>query len=197
MSIPVPINVKYAAYGIISTESIAGVPTYKSIEDFEPAMKVKYDPQTSSTTLNGDGSPRRNAVKSGTDDVEVGLNEISLKQYSDLFGHAYAVTGENATPEKLRITEIDKIPYTGFGFCFENDDGSLTAFWYYKGRFEEPGQDVSQIDDNKITYSTPTMKGTFIYAGNKVKRDVITVEEDTGSIDYETLFGLTTVGAQG
>lgn len=198
MATAVPINVKYAAYGVISSESGAGIPIYAGIKEFEPVMKVKYDPKTSSTTLNGSGVPRRSAVKTGSDDIETELNQINFKQYSDLFGHPYTAasgSGEKAVNEQLDSTLNDKIPYIGFGWCLENDDGSLTAFWYYKGRFEEPGQDVTQIDNDKITYSTPTMKGSFVFAGNGFKRSVVNIPTDTGSVDYKKLFKLTTEGA--
>ena len=58
-------------------------------------------------------------------------------------------------------------------------------------RLEEPGGDVSQTEDGKITFSTPTMKGSYVYGSDGVQRKVVEIPTDSGSVDYETIMGLT------
>lgn len=191
----VPFNVKYGVYGIISSEDVStGVPTYADIVEFDPLMNVKWTPNTNSGVLYGEGIPRKSVVKKGSDDLELGVTGITNKHHSDLFGHTYTPASSGSgteTKETLVTANTDKIPYNGIGFCVENDDGSLTAYWYYKGRLEEPGGDVSQTEDGKITFSTPTMKGSYVYGSDGVQRKVVEIPTDSGSVDYETIMGLT------
>lgn len=164
------VNVKNVVYATLTDET-AG--TYGTPKTISPLMSVKVDTKTSNEILYGDGSPQETMTTVGETTLEIGINDLPQDVHAALLGHTHdPVTG--VMVEK----ETDEAPYVALGFELVKSNGSSVFFWYLKGKFEEPAVDAKQKED-KVSYSTPTLKGTFVNRADGIKR--YKFDEDAGT----------------
>lgn len=164
------INVKNLVYAKIINETLN---TYGTPKVISPMMSVKVDTKTSNEILYGDGVPQETATTVGETTIEAGVNEFPQDVHADLLGHTHdPLTG--VMSEK----DTDEAPYVALGFQLVKSNGSSVYFWYLKGKFEEPAVDAKQKED-KVSYSTPTLKGTFVNRQDGFKR--YKLDEDAGT----------------
>jgi phi13 family phage major tail protein len=164
------INAKNVVYAKMVDETAK---TYDTPVSISPLMTIKADTATSNDTLYGDGSPQESTTTTGSTTIEMKINDLPATVHSVLLGHAL-----DATTGVMTEDEDDKAPYVALGWELEKGDGTSVFFWYLKGKFEEPAVDASQKED-KVTYSTPTLKGTFVYRSDGIKR--YKMDEDAGT----------------
>lgn len=157
----VMINVKNIVYAVMTDEEEN---TYDEVKKIAPLMNVNLSAETSVEDLYGDGSTTESVPTTGKTTFEAEVNYFSLESQADLLGHKY-----DKESGILVEHEDDKAPYVAIGFCIERTNGKNLYYWLYKGRFEEVDVEVQQREDS-VTFSTPTLKGTFIYRSDGFKR---------------------------
>ncbi len=155
------INVRNAVFAEMTDEEAKPYGTPTAIA---PLMSIKVDTKTSSEILYGDGMSQETAVVTAETNIEIQVNELPMEVHATMLGHVLdPVTGV------MIEDESDLAPYLALGFEIEKSNGSSTMYWYLKGRFEEPAVDAKQKED-KVSFSTPTLKGTFVFRADGVKR---------------------------
>lgn len=157
----VMINVKNIVYAVMTDETEN---TYGEVKKIAPLMNVKLSADTSTEDLYGDGTTTESITTTGKTTFEAEVNYFSLETQAELLGHKY--DKESGT---LVEHEDDMAPYVAVGFCIERANGKNLYYWLYKGKFEEVDVEVQQKEE-KVTFSTPTLKGTFIYRNDGYKR---------------------------
>lgn len=187
-----PVNVRDVCYAEVKTDTASGI-TYKSDPiSIAPAMSCKADRDSNDDTLYGDGEATSNQVTNGKITLDLELNEIPLDVLSTMLGHLHtagSTANGTETPEKMSEKKGDKAPYIGIGVTYDLEDGGVAYKWFYKGRMKEPGDDVKQKETG-VTYSTPTLSGTFIMPKSGTIRDTQKFETEPSTHDYKTLFSL-------
>lgn len=168
------INVKNLVYAKFTDEEAL---TYGTVSEISPAMSIKVDTKTSSEILYGDGSSQETATTIGETNIELQVNELTQEVHADLLGHVL-----DATTGVMVENEGDDAPYVALGWELEKSNGKSIYFWYLKGRFEEPAVDVKQKED-KVSFSTPTLKGTFVFRKDGNKR--YKLDEEAGTTPPE------------
>lgn len=175
------INVKGFCVAELTDESKK---TYDTVQVVSKTMKVKVSTESNTETLDGDGRPTDSCTTTGKTTIEVEINKLPLKIQAFLAGHGFDET-TGAMLEK----ETDTPPDVACGYCFEKSNGKKQYHWYYKGKFEKPDDDVEQISDGKAKFSTPSLKGTFVYRsdGNKACK----WDEEEGTVPANILSTVT------
>jgi len=164
------INVKNLVYAKMTDEDAK---TYEEVKTISPLMTVKVDTTTSSEILYGDGTTKERQSVVGETTVEFGINDIPQEVQADLLGHTLdAVTGV------LTENGEDEAPYAAIGFQIEKSNGNSVYYWFLKGTFDEIGIDAQQQAEKPV-FSTPTLKGTFIYRSDGNKK--FQMDEDSGT----------------
>ena len=147
------INVVTPCYALLTDEEKKN---YETPVVFSKAMTVKVETETSTETLSGDGADVDSYTGTGKTTIEMGVNDVPLKDQAVLLGHHF-----DSTTGAMSIKAGDTAPYVALGWALEKSNGKKQYRWYYKGKFEEISEDVKQIEGGKATFSTPTLKGTF------------------------------------
>lgn len=149
------VNVKNPVYAVLQTESATSAENvYDEIKAISPAMSIKISSDTNTETLYGDGEPKDIATTKGETSLEIGVNTVSVDFLAESQGH----TCENGV---MIEKGSDVAPYVAVGFIIEKSNGKRRAYWLLKGKIEDPDVDADQKED-KISFSTPTVKGSFV-----------------------------------
>lgn len=152
-AVGIPINIKNFCYAILDVE--AG--TYGTPVPIPGLMEISVNVETEESKLSGDGKTRLIVASEGDTTLEAMLNKIPLKDQAAMLGRDFdEVTGV------LTRTENDLAAYLATGFEIENEDGTSSFVWLYKGKFQQHSQEYTQKEEGAVTFSTPTITGTFI-----------------------------------
>lgn len=171
------INVKNVVIAEMIDEELM---TYGAVEPVSPLMSIKVDTKTSAETLYGDGSPTEVATVTAETNIEFQINDLPAAIHAKMLGRGF----DEATGVLSEHVD-DNAPYFALGFELVRSNGKSVRYWYLKGTFEEPAVDAKQKED-KATFSTPTVKGTFIYREDGYKRHVS--DEEAGTTPPENFF---------
>ena len=159
------VNVVRPVYALLTTESEdSDKNAYGTVTAISPAMSIKTDPDIADDTLYGDGAARETVTSKGKTSIEIAVNTTSLEFQGAAFGHEYS----NGV---LIDKGNDTAPYLAVGFAIEKSNGKHRCYWFLKGKFEENGVDVKQKED-KVEFSTPTLKGNFLDRADGVRKVV-------------------------
>lgn len=159
------VNVVRPVYALLTTESEDSAQNaYGTVTAISPAMSIKTDPDIADDTLYGDGGARETVTSKGKTSIEIAVNTTSLEFQGAAFGHEY----NNGV---LIDKGTDTAPYLAVGFAIEKSNGKHRCYWFLKGKFEENGVDVKQKED-KVEFSTPTLKGNFLDRADGVRKVV-------------------------
>lgn len=159
------VNVVRPVYALLTTESEDSAKNaYGTVTAISPAMSIKTDPDIADDTLYGDGGARETVTSKGKTSIEIAVNTTSLEFQGAAFGHEYS----NGV---LIDKGTDTAPYLAVGFAIEKSNGKHRCYWFLKGKFEENGVDVKQKED-KVEFSTPTLKGNFLDRADGVRKVV-------------------------
>lgn len=158
------------------------------ILDLEGRLMGYKDTLTSnSTNLNGDGKVTDVAygVSGGT--LELDIHELTDVERTAIYGEKQ-VKGANVT------TDSDNPPYVAVALIVERNDGTVNLHKWFKVKFTPNDENVVQISDGKKTYSTISLKGTYIdngAVGYRASRrrlspvtDVNIITQWTTKVDY-------------
>jgi phi13 family phage major tail protein len=169
MAAPVPVNIKNFCYATLAEGGTYGTPVV-----IPGLMEVKLDMKVEESKLIGDGQTRVIVNTEGDITIEATVNKFPLKDRAALLGRTF-----DETKGTLLTKESDTAPYVACGFMIELDDGKNAYTWLYKGRFMQPSESYKQKEDGKVTFSTPTLKGTFITDDDGEKGIVMDESEGT------------------
>lgn len=167
---PVPVNIKNFSYAVL--DEATGV--YATPVVIPGLMDVKLDMKVEESKLTGDGKTRVIINTEGDITVEATINKFPLKDRAALLGRTF-----DAAKGTLLTKDGDIAPYVACGFMIELDGGKNAYTWLYKGRFSQPSESYKQKEDGKVTFATPTLKGTFIADNDDEK--AITMDESEGT----------------
>lgn len=167
------VNVKRPVYAMLTTESATSEQNvYGAIKAVSPMMSVKMNSDINSDTLYGDGVSQAIAETKGATTLEIGVNTVSQEFLADTQGHEL----KNGV---LIEKDDDVSKYIAIGFAIEKENGKHRAYWLLKGKVEETDVDASQKEE-KISFSTPTLKGSFVARKDKIRIVSFDEETDTG-----------------
>jgi phi13 family phage major tail protein len=164
------VNVKRPVYAMLTTESATSEQNvYGTIKAVSPMMSVKMNSDINSDTLYGDGVSQAIAETKGATTLEIGVNTVSQEFLADTQGHEL----KNGV---LIEKDDDVSKYIAIGFAIEKENGKHRAYWLLKGKVEEVDVDASQKEE-KISFSTPTLKGSFVARKDKIR--IVSFDEET------------------
>jgi phi13 family phage major tail protein len=166
----VPVNIKNFCYAKL----IPSTGAYETPVTIPGLMEVKLEMKVEESKLSGDGKTRVIVNTEGDINIESTLNKFPLKDQAALLGRTY-----DATKGTLLKKEGDIAPYVATGFEIENEDGTSAFTWLYKGKFAQPSESFKQKEEGKVTFATPTLKGTFIADADGYKGIVMDESEGT------------------
>lgn len=124
-----------------SSAYAAGTPAYLA-----PAMNIALDPAGSSKTQYADNAPFDVMTAEGETKISCEITGLSAQAQASVLGMTYdVVTG--------RVFDSGaEAPYVALGFRATKTDGSYRYFWFQKGRFAKPKEELASKAD------TPEMK---------------------------------------
>jgi len=123
--------------------------------DFEKRMTKYTDSvQTNSTPLYGDGELVEVAVSEGQGALSIGVHHVTDGERVDLYGESNV--------DGVTVNTGDGVPPY---FCVANmakkRNGMVNLRKWFKVSFAPHEETVTQIEDNGIQYSMPTLNGTY------------------------------------
>lgn len=152
-----------------SDESGTGA-TYGTGNFLGEAMTVGMTVQENSAQLYGDDGMVANVTAFKQCDISLGITKLPLKVCELMFGstHTPAVSGQNATGEKLSEKKTDSAKYGGFGVIASGEENGGEVYqliWFKKVKFQKPAETYNTNGDS-IAFGTPTINGTAISDGS-------------------------------
>ena len=186
----VPINVRHVCVAVLKTEAKEGN-TYEKLVELAPAMQASFSPETSSTTLYGNGIKQAIATKVGEETISLGLNYLSLEHLALLGGHKYQKDNPETGQESLIKSDADKAPYVAVFVTVDGEDNTCRSYAYWKVKFKETEESIDQSEDS-VNFSTPTIEGGAVSSldANVSERIDWTPEDLKECPDYKTLFNV-------
>jgi phi13 family phage major tail protein len=166
-------------YALLIKDDSTGV-TYDTPVKIAGAINAKISPKTNTETLYADDGAAETATAMGEIDVEIQTKDIDLATQAALLGH----TVSNGVILK---SNTDNAPYVAIGFRSVKSNGKYRYIWLYKGKFTLPDQEYKTKED-KPTFQTPTIKGTFVKREKDGLWQAIGDEDETGFTAGATWF---------
>ena len=147
------ISVENLVFASMTDEALG---TYGTVTPISPLINIKVTPSSSSDVLYADGRAVESVTSIGSVGVEFEIQNFPLSVQAVLLGHDLdPITGV------MTHSAGDIAPYVALGFKIKKANGKYRSIWLLKGNFEEPSDEaVTQAD--KVTFSTPKIKGSFI-----------------------------------
>lgn len=147
------IGVNNLYYAVMIKDDNTGV-SYGTPKRITGTIKISIDPKVNNTTLYADDQPLENATSIGEVSVDLNVADLSIDVLSDLLGHT--VDGGvmlNKSP--------DVAPYVAIMFESLMSNGKRMFVKLLKGKFQVPKDEFATKDD-KVTFGTPSISGTFV-----------------------------------
>lgn len=153
----VTVNVRKAVFAPLTDDGQAQYGDVRPICK-DGLMSVKASTKTESESVYGDGGLRDVSSDMGASSVEMEINSLSTEDDALMHGHKY-----DKTKKSMLVKSSDIVPYIATGFAIEKFDGSVNAYWYFKGKAEEVDVNVKQ-KEGKTNFSTPSVTINFVDA---------------------------------
>lgn len=132
-----------------------------------------------STPLYGDGKMQDNAVAEGAGTLQLGVHHIADSERIDLYGE------ENVNGTSVS-TGHNVAPYFCVALMAEKRNGNVNLRKFFKTQFAPHEETVTQQQDNGITYSMPTLQGTY-FENTVTGRKAARVEADPKTAQGQAL----------
>ena len=157
-------------------ETYAASPTL----DFANRLTTYTDSTTTnSTPLYGDGEHLEDAVAIGEGSLSIGVHHVADEERVDMYGEGTNSSGAAISTGK----EIP--PYFCVALAAEKRNGMLNLRKYFKTMFQPHEENVTQQESGGITYSMPTLNGTYS-KNSRLGMRAVRVEVDPNTADgYE------------
>lgn len=134
----------------------AGTPAYLA-----PAMKISLDVKSNSKVQYADNQPFDSLVNEGETAVSCEITGLQAQMLATVLGMTYDVTNarvfdNGATP-----------PFIALGFRSLKSDGTYRYFWFLKGRFSKPKEEIitraDSADLKSITLEFTALKTIYAF----------------------------------
>lgn len=176
---PVQVGLKDLHYAIVTKDDSTGV-AYQAPVKIVGAINAKISPKSETQTLYADDGPSETATTLGEIEVEFEAKDLPLPVQAALLGH----TMSNGI---LIKSASDTAPYVALGFRSQKSNGKYRFVWLFKGRFETPEQEY-QTKEDKPSFQTPKLKGTFVKRDYDERWQIIGDEDEAGFTAGSTWF---------
>ncbi len=148
-----PINVRKLTMWQMTDEENE---TYGDAHSYEGRLMSYRDSITSnSAKLYGDGELADVAQRVTEGSVEFGIHELIDEERQNIYGEV-VVNGATVTSVN------DNARYQCVAIMTERNDGKINLRKWFKVKFAQHEESVTQLSDGSATFSTPTLKGTYI-----------------------------------
>lgn len=141
-------------YAKLTQDASDGV-TYDTPAQIAGAITAKVSPKVTSDVLYADDGAAETASALGEIEVELQVKDLPLSVHATLLGHTMGQDGV------MYQKNSDTPPYVAIGFKSLKSNGKYRYVWLLKGRFQ-PVEENYQTKEDKTTFQTPTIKGTFV-----------------------------------
>lgn len=175
----IQIGLRDLYYAILTKDDSTGV-AYQTPVKIAGAINAKISPKVDTQTLYADDGPSETVTSLGEIEVEFEVKDLPLTVQAALLGH----TISNGV---LTKDADDVAPYVALGFRSQKSNGKFRYVWLFKGRFETPEQEYKTKED-KPSFQTPKLKGTFVKRDYDGVWQVIGDEDETGFTQASTWF---------
>ncbi|MDE3838660.1 hypothetical protein C0966_04555 [Bacillus methanolicus] len=166
-------------YAILTKDDSTGV-AYQSPVKIAGAINAKISPKVDTQTLYADDGPSETVTSLGEIEVEFEAKDIPLSVQASLLGHTIS--------NGILVKSVsDTAPYVALGFKSKKSNGKYRFVWIFKGRFETPEQEYKTSED-KPSFQTPKLKGTFVKRDNDGRWQIIGDEDEAGFTAGSTWF---------
>jgi phi13 family phage major tail protein len=163
------VGLKDLHYATLTTDTSATI-TYAVPTKIAPAINAKISPTQNTETLYADDGPAEIVTTLGEIAVELEVSDVPIEVQAVLLGHTVNADGV------LIKKATDTAPYIAIGFKSQKANGKFRYVWLYKGKFELIEEEY-QTKEDKASFKTPKLKGTFI------KREKDSAWQATGDED--------------
>lgn len=156
-----PINVVRLKIGPIDEYGAWTTSTAEPL-DFKNRFMTYTDTLTSNTAkLSGCGVVVDTVSKIGSGTISYGVHALSAEERHYILGEDYynSAAGEQNT---VVTKDTQTTPYCCCIHAEELSNGHWNLYKYFKVKFDPNEISVQQISDGSVTYSTTTLKGTYI-----------------------------------
>ncbi|WP_297988623.1 major tail protein [uncultured Anoxybacillus sp.] len=175
----VQVGLRDLYYAILKKDDSTGV-AYQTPVKIAGAINAKISPKVDTQTLYADDVPSETFTSLGEIEVELETKDLTLSVQAALLGHKIS--------NGVLVKEADDVaPYVAIGFRSQKSNGKFRYVWLTKGRFETPEQEY-QTKEDKPSFQTPKLKGTFVKRDYDGVWQVIGDEEETGFNQSNTWF---------
>ena len=154
------VGVDQVYYALVTQDDssgyVAGTPAYLA-----PVMTITQEPTSSSKTQYADNQPFDVMTSEGETKVSCEITGLTASALATLLGMTYDVTNarvfdNGGTP-----------PYVAIGFRGMKSDSTYRYFWFLKGRFSKPKDEISTKADapdlKSITLEFTAIKTTYAF----------------------------------
>jgi phi13 family phage major tail protein len=129
--------------------------TYDTPKPIPGAITGTVSPTTNTETLYADDQAYETASSLGEIELELNVADLPQDVIADLLGATIDANGVLVQSSK------DVAPYVALGFRSQKSNGKYRYYWLYKGKFQ-PNEEEFQTKEDKPSFQTPTITGTFI-----------------------------------
>ncbi|MBT9168522.1 MAG: hypothetical protein DDT19_01868 [Syntrophomonadaceae bacterium] len=175
MSRGVQIGLRDVHFARLLTDVVGVGVTYAAPVPIIGAITANINPNASTETLFADDGPMQVATALGKIELELNIAELPLGIQATLLGHAAMVAGE------IVLNANDVPPFVALGFRSLKSNGNHRFVWLLKGRFVVPEQSHETRADS-ITFSTPTIMGSFVKRDFDDRYQIIGDEDEVGFV---------------
>jgi phi13 family phage major tail protein len=134
----------------------AGTPAYLA-----PAMNVSVEPVVNGKTQYADNAPFDVATAEGETKIKCDITGIHAQLLASILGMTYDVVNARV------FDNGGQAPYVALGFRGKKSDGTYKYFWFLKGRFNKPKDELATTADTPefkaISLEFTAIKTTYAF----------------------------------
>lgn len=142
------------------------------------------DVASNSTTLRGDGEEVETVITEGEGTLRLGIHHLTDEERVPLYNE----TDSNGT---IISTGDEYAPFQCVAFLAAKRSGKVNLRKFFKVAFKKHSETVNQQESNGVTYSMPTLEGTYsknMTLGVKVARREVDPSTAEGKTIIENWF---------
>lgn len=140
-------------YAKVLTDDENGT-TYDAPKKITKLARASVNPQTNSATYYADNGPVETYSAMGDVGLELEVGDIPI----DILGDILGATVKDGV---MYNSAEDQPPYVAIGFEGLKSNGKRAFYWYYKGKFSVPAEELQTLQDTP-EYQPETIAGVFV-----------------------------------
>ena len=140
-------------YALLTSDTKEGA-TYEKPEHVTMLAKAKTSPKTNSKTYYADNGPVVSYNAMGEIELEIEVGSLPIEVAAKWLGASI----KNGV---MINKSTDQGPELAIGFEGLKANGKRVFYWYYKGKFSVPEEDLKTLEDSP-DFQPETIKGVFV-----------------------------------